>query len=370
MHALSQLVKHHYLKVIILCLISSSAYAIPPPDVLMSIWQSLLQVLGTITAFAAAGFLAVQHYFVQKGWSRRKLLIGFGISFVVLIGVVSWIYLHEANADTKTKPTLPTGEMLTIEQVIQRETDKFVRDWKLKTIKEMRAELAKARAAKHLAMPDLVDIQSFSPKTLFDLRKQQPEQLYFLDTREPYELARFNIGYQRAVRYADLIYGAIPNDLPKDKLIIVLCHSGLRGYLATHFLKQAGYTNLAYMQGGLGAWEKAKLPYEGNPNYSYEKSNFKLLKKADVQKSKAALLQLDSDGIPVKNFANIQQLPLEVSTTPDIEAMLQKVKDQPVILVCRTYAGCFHVQNMAYLLQQKKLNFLGAYDVTGSFLKN
>lgn len=370
MRASSQLVKHHYLKMIGLFLISSPAYAIPPPDMLMSIWQSLLQVLGTITAFAAAGFFAVQHYFVQKGWSRRKLLTWFGISFVVLVAVVSWIYLREAKADTTSAITLPKGEMLTIEQVIQRETDKFVRDWKLKTIKEMSTELAKARAVKHLAMPNLVNIQSFSPEALYKLRQQQPEKIYFLDSREAYEISRFHINPQRTVRYADLIYGTIPNDLPKDKLIIVLCHSGLRGYLAANFLQQAGYHNLAYLQGGLAEWQKIKLPYNGNPNYSYEKLSFNILKKAEVKKSNAALIQLDSDGVLVKEFANIQPLPLEVSTTPEIEGVLQKVKDQPVILVCRTYAGCFHVQNMAYLLQQKKLNFLGAYDITGSFLKH
>ena len=116
--------------------------------------------------------------------------------------------------------------------------------------------------------------------------------------------------------------------------------------------------------------QKIKLPYEGDPNYSYEKSNFKLFQLKNIKKLNAVFIQLDSDSVPVKELANVVPLPLEVSTTEDINKVIQSVEKQPIILVCRTYGGCFHVQNFAYLLQQNKLNFLGAYDVTGEFLKN
>lgn len=35
---------------ILLILVANPAWAIPPPDVLLSVWQSLLQVLGAVLA--------------------------------------------------------------------------------------------------------------------------------------------------------------------------------------------------------------------------------------------------------------------------------------------------------------------------------
>lgn len=42
--------------------------------------------------------------------------------------------------------------------------------------------------------------------------------------------------------------------------IIVICSSGKRAMLITQQLKEMGYKNVTYMQGGLGAWKKAGLP--------------------------------------------------------------------------------------------------------------
>lgn len=48
----------------------------------------------------------------------------------------------------------------------------------------------------------------------------------------------------------------------KDKPVIVTCKTGTRAGAATRVLKQAGFTNVFELRGGLGAWQQASLPLE------------------------------------------------------------------------------------------------------------
>lgn len=59
--------------------------------------------------------------------------------------------------------------------------------------------------------------------------------------------------------------GTIPNrldDIPRDKEVIVMCRSGNRSGQVTEFLRQAGFTNVHNMKGGILAWQEAGLPVE------------------------------------------------------------------------------------------------------------
>jgi rhodanese-related sulfurtransferase len=48
----------------------------------------------------------------------------------------------------------------------------------------------------------------------------------------------------------------------KDKPVIVTCKTGTRSGAATRFLKQAGFTTVYQLKGGLAAWQQASLPVE------------------------------------------------------------------------------------------------------------
>lgn len=53
---------------------------------------------------------------------------------------------------------------------------------------------------------------------------------------------------------------AIPlrvNELPKDKDVILYCHSGARSYHACAYLAQQGYENVINLRGGILGWARA-----------------------------------------------------------------------------------------------------------------
>lgn len=56
-------------------------------------------------------------------------------------------------------------------------------------------------------------------------------------------------------------------ELPKDRLIVVTCAIGLRGYLAYRILKQHGFTNVKNLSGGYKTWSAATMPV-GQPDVS------------------------------------------------------------------------------------------------------
>ncbi|HVM72893.1 MAG TPA: rhodanese-like domain-containing protein [Anaerolineales bacterium] len=54
--------------------------------------------------------------------------------------------------------------------------------------------------------------------------------------------------------------------LPRDKDIVVICHSGARSLSAAVLLQQKGFKRVSYLEGGLIAWQAAGYPLQaGNP---------------------------------------------------------------------------------------------------------
>jgi rhodanese-related sulfurtransferase len=52
------------------------------------------------------------------------------------------------------------------------------------------------------------------------------------------------------------------NELPRDKDIVVVCMSGARSKEGTTLLRQAGFTRVTCMTGGIQAWVAAGYPIE------------------------------------------------------------------------------------------------------------
>jgi rhodanese-related sulfurtransferase len=46
-------------------------------------------------------------------------------------------------------------------------------------------------------------------------------------------------------------------ELPKDKDVILYCHSGARSYHACAYLAQQGYSNAVNLRGGILGWARS-----------------------------------------------------------------------------------------------------------------
>lgn len=80
-----------------------------------------------------------------------------------------------------------------------------------------------------------------------------------LDVREPEEYAAVHAPDAKLIPLGDL-----EKRLPeiadyKDRPIVVMCRSGHRSARAVSLLKEAGYSQVSNIQGGITAWEKDGL---------------------------------------------------------------------------------------------------------------
>jgi len=76
---------------------------------------------------------------------------------------------------------------------------------------------------------------------------------FILDVRQPEEWADAHIPGSTLIPLGDL-EGRI-NEVPKDQEIVVVCRSGNRSAQGRDILKQAGFTQVTSMAGGLNEWK-------------------------------------------------------------------------------------------------------------------
>ncbi|WP_224995394.1 rhodanese-like domain-containing protein [Cesiribacter sp. SM1] len=92
-------------------------------------------------------------------------------------------------------------------------------------------------------------------------RLEQGEDWLLLDVREPEEYQVCNLSHKAKTLLAPL--NSLPaheQAIPKDKMIAVYCHHGIRSQYAIHYLQQQGYTELYNLTGGIHAWAEEVEP--------------------------------------------------------------------------------------------------------------
>ena len=88
------------------------------------------------------------------------------------------------------------------------------------------------------------------------------EDIVLLDVREPSE---FEGGHIRGAINLPWNSGVLREkyaDLPKDKVLIVICRSGARSRAASAFLEEKGFDQVLNMVGGMNAWKHGTITEE------------------------------------------------------------------------------------------------------------
>jgi rhodanese-related sulfurtransferase len=81
---------------------------------------------------------------------------------------------------------------------------------------------------------------------------------FVLDVREPSEWAQFHIPGATLIPLGDLPNRL--NEIPKDRAVVVVCRTGHRSATGRDILREAGFTNVTSMAGGVTEWQAQGLP--------------------------------------------------------------------------------------------------------------
>lgn len=93
-----------------------------------------------------------------------------------------------------------------------------------------------------------------------EARRLQTQGAILLDVREVHEWRSGHAPGARHIPLRELERKA--GQLPRDKTIVVTCASGMRSRSGAKKLLAAGFTDVLNLQGGMGAWRAAGLPYQ------------------------------------------------------------------------------------------------------------
>lgn len=79
-----------------------------------------------------------------------------------------------------------------------------------------------------------------------------------VDVREPWEVEICRIADSRSIPLGELQQRS--RELSTERLMVMICHHGMRSYHATLWLRQNGFDNAVNLAGGIDAWAREIEP--------------------------------------------------------------------------------------------------------------
>jgi molybdopterin/thiamine biosynthesis adenylyltransferase/rhodanese-related sulfurtransferase len=101
-----------------------------------------------------------------------------------------------------------------------------------------------------------VDVESEITAKELKNKIANAEEFLLIDVREPEEFEQSRIPGSVLMPVAGFINASAFKLLPRDKEIILHCHSGIRSATCLALIQKAGFTNSRHLGGGIVAWEK------------------------------------------------------------------------------------------------------------------
>ena len=92
------------------------------------------------------------------------------------------------------------------------------------------------------------------------LEKLQAGDALLVDVREPWEYEQVRAPGAALLPLSEFTQRY--TELPHDRELLMICHSGYRSLQAANFLVRHGYTRAVNVVGGMEEWEVAGLPVE------------------------------------------------------------------------------------------------------------
>jgi rhodanese-related sulfurtransferase len=83
---------------------------------------------------------------------------------------------------------------------------------------------------------------------------------YLLDVREPWEYREGHVPGAQLIPLGELEQRV--NEVPRDRPILAICHSGQRSLAAAGFLMHLGYSSVSNVDGGTAAWIERGYPVD------------------------------------------------------------------------------------------------------------
>ncbi len=207
---------------------------------------------GMVPSCAEGGVLGILPGLVGiiQATEAIKLILGTGDSLIGRLLLVDALAMRFRELKLRKNPDCPMcGEHRTITQLIDYEQFCGVRG-------EATPADANTASAGGPGQPATGKIGDMTPEELKQ-RLDAGDELFVLDVRDPHEYQICNLG-GHLIPLKDLPQRV--GELDSSREIVVHCKMGGRSAKAVDFLKQAGFTNVHNLVGGINAWAERVDP--------------------------------------------------------------------------------------------------------------
>jgi rhodanese-related sulfurtransferase len=331
----------------------ASVYAIPPPDLIFSLSQSILSIFGLVMASLVVAFTTARAYFaafmtvpaVRLVW---RLMLGvLAIGTVVFVGLV-----------------VNDWRLENWRQSVQYEVagiwDEYM-DTVYSAPNEKLARQQLSGTAAEVTWNEFID-------------QVGDEDYLIVDIRDSHAYAAGSVVGSVHIRLADLIRGRWEELLPyQDKPIMLVCYLGSTGALASTFLASKGFTNLYQPKEGLTISVKrdASMPFRGDSLLPLTREQRETLPKIEAQEksntSNVTVIDLRSPAQynEPTDIKPTTQMNREVMTIPEIDTFIEALPESSqYMLLCNSDASCYQGKMLWFDLDAVNREVVGVYDAS------
>jgi rhodanese-related sulfurtransferase len=95
-------------------------------------------------------------------------------------------------------------------------------------------------------------VDELTPEEVSEKMRTDSSKMLLLDVREAWERELAVIEPSAHIPMGEV--SGRTAELPKDRLIVVYCHGGMRSAMIAGFLEHHGFSRVANLSGGIDAW--------------------------------------------------------------------------------------------------------------------
>ncbi len=322
-------------------------HAIPPPDVITNIGSLFTQIFGLAVVFLSIGLSFILSY-LKKGKvfakQRPATALVAAISVILVTLCIAYVVTEIRRAQEQEEYDREVTEML------RKEID---------THSTKNGEVIESASTFFEDRKDL-------PLTITNEEFLAIDNAFVLDAREDEEYEYGFYPGSTHVRFADILDGKW-STLPTNKVVYVMCWSGIRGSEVASYLREKGIVAQALEEGASG-WVEDGGAWEGEIlflNVYTEERYTKLFSTSEIR-------ALQEDGVVLidtrKPDGNSQNIPGSIfvsafyTPTSELDPLLAQVPPgSRVITICDNFVNCFDAKIVGVKLEKRGNTFLGRY---------
>ena len=354
----------------------SLAYALPPPDLIITVLQSFMQVMGALFAMLVVVVMSTWQWLKIFYQLHKKIV--WSLIVLTLVAVPTSLFVALKYEENKWKQAVQQNFLLMADeaqnQLNNTQPNSLMSETSTETLvrNKVLAELDKMAQSGSDTQTNIMDL-SFAGALDYEAFKTQllnPEA-QIIDVRTALGFEKGRVKNSVNIELPDLLFGEW-RTLDPNRPVVIVCYAGSSGVVVSHFLASLGFNEVYFPENGIYKYRNqlADFNFEGEYFDPYVGVQQQMVEREIV-------LNLNAQVIDFRTKAEVENDPIgSVVTNPDISfyttknmtAWLDSLDPNALYaLVCDSPLSCYNSAIMTYRIKQKNIELIGTVFTNGTW---